>query len=65
MNLIGDERLSNQFSKIEDTISGPERQNIRIKKIKRSNEDIFKLAENGENIAIEIIEDLINRIAIY
>ena len=65
--LIGDELfLSNQFSKIEDTISGPGITKIyELKKNQKiSSEDIFKLAENGENIAIEIIEDLINRIAI-
>ena len=66
-DLIGDDLFSsNKFSRIEDTISGPGiskiyelKQNQKI-----SSEDIFKLAENGEDIAIEIIEDLINRIAI-
>ena len=65
--LIGDELFSSgQFSKIEDTISGPGVSKIyEIKKNQKiSSEDIFKLAENGEDIAIEIIEDLINRIAI-
>ena len=65
--LIGDELFSSgQFSKIEDTISGPGISKIyELKKNqKTSSEDIFKLAENGEDIAIEIIEDLINRIAI-
>ena len=66
-DLIGDELfLSNKFSKIEDTISGTGISKIyELKKNQKiSSEDIFKLAENGENIAIEIIEDLINRIAI-
>ena len=65
--LIGDELFSSgQFSKIEDTISGPGISKIyELKKNQKiSSEDIFKLAENGEDIAIEIIEDLINRIAI-
>ena len=65
--LIGDELFSSgQFSKIEDTISGPGISKIyELKKNqKTSSESIFKLAENGEDIAIEIIEDLINRIAI-
>ena len=65
--LIGDELFSSgQFSKIEDTISGPGISKIyELKKNqKTSSEDIFKLAENGEDTAIEIIEDLINRIAI-
>ena len=65
--LIGDELFSSgQFSKIEDTISGPGISKIyELKKNQKiSSEDVFKLAENGEDIAIEIIEDLINRIAI-
>ena len=66
-DLIGDDLFSsNEFSRIEDTISGPGISKIyELKKNQQiSSEDIFKLAENGEDIALEIIEDLINRIAI-
>jgi len=66
-DLIGDDLFSsNKFSRIEDTISGPGISKIyELKKNQQiSSEDIFKLAENGEDIALEIIEDLINRIAI-
>lgn len=65
--LVGDELAStNQFSKIEDTISGTGISKIyELKKDKKiSSEDIFKLAKNGEDFALEIIEDLIDRIAI-
>ena len=65
--LVGDELAStNKFSKIEDTISGTGISKIyELKKDKKiSSEDIFKLAKNGEDFALEIIEDLINRIAI-
>ena len=65
--LVGDELAStNQFSKIEDTISGTGISKIyELKKDKKINsEDIFKLAKNGEDFALEIIEDLIDRIAI-
>ena len=65
--LVGDELAStNQFSKIEDTISGTGISKIyELKKDKKiSSEEIFKLAKNGEDFALEIIEDLIDRIAI-
>ena len=65
--LVGDELAStNQFSKIEDTISGTGISKIyELKKDKKiSSEDIFKLAKNGEDFALEIIEGLIDRIAI-
>ena len=65
--LVGDELAStNKFSKIEDTISGTGISKIyELKKDKKiSSEDIFKLAKNGEDFALEIIEDLIDRIAI-
>jgi len=65
--LVGDELAStNQFSKIEDTISGTGISKIyELKKDKKiSSEEIYKLAKNGEDFALEIIEDLIDRIAI-
>ena len=65
--LVGDELAStNKFSKIEDTISGTGISKIyELKKDKKiSSEEIYKLAKNGEDFALEIIEDLIDRIAI-
>ena len=66
-DLIGDDLFSsNKFPRIEDTISGPGISKIyELKKNQKiSSEEVFKLAETGEDIAMEIIEDLINRIAI-
>ncbi len=65
--LIGDELFStNQFTKIEDIISGPGISKIyEIKQNKKlGSEEIFRLADNGDLISLEIIEDLINRLAI-